>query len=213
MNLTGTPLAHTPTPSVRNFAKQLIRPAGRCVRDTLLYFDLWPKLKDVDRIVLDEKIFPYIRERDDFHNILFIGCHWYTWNYNRVFADKNYSTLEIDPSQARYGAKKHITASVEDVAKHYAPQSLDLVFLLGVIGWGLDDRAVADRAIGGIHNVLRPGGALIIGWDDVPAHKPFALEELKELERFSPWTFPPLQTNEYLCKHELCHTFNFYERH
>ena len=210
MHPTELPSAPSPNPSVRQIAKQVLKPVGRNVRDAMLFCGLWPKLKDVDRIVLDEKIFPYLLQRNEYQNILFVGCHWYTWQYNKVFANKNYSTLEIEPQRARYGAKRHVIGSVEDVADHYPPGSLDLVLFLGVIGWGLEDPEVANHAIHGFHRILRPGGALIIGWDDVPEHKPFALSELDGLEKFSSWTFPPLGSDEHVCDHDLRHTFNFY---
>ena len=192
------------------FAQSIIKPVGRNVRDLMLLCGVGPKLAVPDRRVLEQTIFPYLLGRDDFQRILFVGCHWYTWHYNTLFANKDYTTLEIDPARRRYGTKKHITDSIENITAHYADESLDVVMLLGVIGWGLDDAGTTDRSIAGIHQCLRPGGALILGCDDVPEHRPFPLADLDALKRFTPWTFPPLGVDEYRCDSDLRHTFSFF---
>ena len=80
--------------------------------------------------------------------------------------------------------------SVEFVDRHFAPESLDVVMLCGVIGWGLDDPEVADRSIAAIFEVLRPGGVFVISISDVPAHLSFPVQKLGALGRFTPWVFP-----------------------
>lgn len=191
--------------------RSFLKPVGRSVRDAMLRCGVGPKLKEQDRLVLETAIFPYLRGRDDIQRVLFVGCHWYTWHYNKTFAAKDYTTLEIDPARKRYGAKQHIVDSVENVTDHFAEGSLDAVLLLGVIGWGLDDPQAADRSVAGIHRCLRPGGVLIIGWDDVPEHRPFPIGSMPALAQFEPWTFPPLDTSQFVCKEQdLRHTFDFY---
>ncbi len=192
--------------------KQLVKPIGRNVRDAMLLCGVGPRLDEDDRRVLEGSIFPHFVDDDACPSVLFVGCHWYTWHYNKVFRGKDYWTLEINPARARYGSKQHVVDSVEHVDRHFEPDALDTVFLLGVIGWGLDDVDLADRAVAGVHEVLRPGGAFVIGWDDVPDHRPFALGAMPSLARFEPWTFPPLGTHEHRCDGDLRHTFNFYRK-
>jgi hypothetical protein len=45
----------------------------------------------------------------------------------------------------------------------------------GVYGYGLNDAGDLRRAGDGFHAVLRPGGLLIFGWNNVPAHDPLGL--------------------------------------
>lgn len=192
--------------------KPLVKFVGRNVRDAMLLCGVGPKLDEDDRRLLDQKVFPYLLDRDEFEHILFVGCHWYTWHYNRTFADKDYWTLEIDPARKRYGSKKHIIDSAANVAQHFEPDSLDVVMFFGVIGWGLDDLDVAEQCFEGFFQTLRPGGLLIIGWDDVPEHRPFRLEDSTQLKRFDPFIFPPLDTQRYLTEGDLHHTFDFYRK-
>ena len=191
--------------------RSIVKPVGRNIRDLMLICGIGPRLKEQDRQVLEGTIFPYLVGQADLQRVLFVGCHWYTWHYNKVFADKDYWTLEIDPARKRYGSKQHIIDSVENIADHFAPDSLDAVMLLGVIGWGLDDPEAANHSIQGIHRCLRADGVFINGWDDVPEHRPFPMESLSGIQQFEPWSFPPLGTPRFLCeKQDLRHTFDFY---
>ncbi|MEM7624534.1 MAG: methyltransferase domain-containing protein [Planctomycetota bacterium] len=191
--------------------RSLIQPLRRNVRDAVLLCGIRPKLTEQDRIVLEETIFPYLVGRDDLRRVLFVGCRWYTWYYNKVFAGKDYWTLEIDPAARRYGSKQHVVDSVENVAEYFEPGSLDAVLLLGVIGWGLDDPDAADRAVAGIHRCLSPGGVFINGWDDVPEHRPFDIPALPALGGFEAWSFPPFDAPRLVCEEQdTRHTFDFY---
>ncbi|MEM1109015.1 MAG: methyltransferase domain-containing protein [Planctomycetota bacterium] len=193
--------------------RSVVKPVGRNIRDAMLLCGVGPKLKEQDRIVLEQDVFPYLVGQEEFRRVLFVGCHWYTWHYNKVFEAKDYWTLEIDPARKRYGARQHIVDSVENVADYFGEGSLDAVLLLGVIGWGLDDPEVADRAVAGIGRCLRPGGAFVIGWDDVAEHRPFPIESLNSLTQFDPWVFPPLDTPRFVCEQQdLRHTLDFYRR-
>ncbi|MEM9417677.1 MAG: methyltransferase domain-containing protein [Planctomycetota bacterium] len=194
-----------------SIVKSMIKPVGRNIRDLMLICGVGPKLDEQDRRVLEQTIFPYLVGREDLKRVLFVGCHWYTWHYEKIFARKDYWTLEIDPGRKRYGAKQHIVDSVEHVDKHFEENSLDAVLMLGVMGWGLDDPEVANRSVENIHRCLRPEGVFINSWDDVPEHRPFPIDELEAFSRFSPWAFPPFESPRYFCEQQdLRHTFDFY---
>lgn len=153
---------------------------------------------------------PGLAAREDVQNILFVGCAWYTRGYRKIFRGKRYSTLEIDPRAARYGAAHHVTDTLENIGRHFPSDTLDLIICNGVFGWGLDQPAAIDRAFNGCFDSLRPGGVFVLGWNDVPDHTPVALEHLQSLSRFTPWPFPPLGA----CRHRTDtynrHTFDFY---
>jgi hypothetical protein len=41
-----------------------------------------------DRDVLEQVIFPALRDRADVRRILLVGCEWYTRHYPRAFGDR-----------------------------------------------------------------------------------------------------------------------------
>ena len=57
-----------------------------------------------DRRILERTIFPYVALHREFHDILCVGCAWYTAHYPALFRAKNFLTLDIDPNRRRHGA-------------------------------------------------------------------------------------------------------------
>jgi hypothetical protein len=198
--------------SVAEQLKDVLRQGRGIVRDSKRAFGIPSHLRNDDRRVLEQTIFPYFVDRPEFPTVLFVGTAWYTEPYNHIFREKNYSTIEIDPSQAQYGASRHIVDSLEYVDRHFAPRSLNLIICNGVFGWGLDQRSTVEKAFGHCYELLRSGGILIVGWNDLPEHRPFLLEDCDALKLFQPWDFPPLGTAQYQTPSKNRHTFNFYIR-
>jgi SAM-dependent methyltransferase len=166
-----------------------------------------------DRIVLEQQIFKHYREADEFKRILFVGCDADTARYQELyFPDRRFITLEPNPSNRAFGAPEHIVGSMEDMGSHIAKESLDLILCNGVFGWGLDEKQNCERAFAAAHEALRPGGQLLIGWNDVPRRAPFALESIESLSRFRRYTFPLFGTCRYLTDTVYRHTFDFYQR-
>jgi SAM-dependent methyltransferase len=163
-----------------------------------------------DRSILECVIFPYYQLSTAHRNIVSVGCDWYAQGYGRMFARKTFTTLEPDPSRACYGADRHIVDVVGNLGSHFAPGSLDVIFLNGVIGWGLDTPADTEIAFAACHTALRKGGHFMIGWNDLPEHRPFRLETITSLGKFQPLVFPPLETSEHLVANEWRHTFSFF---
>ena len=163
-----------------------------------------------DRRVLETIIFPYFCQRNEFYKILFVGCEWFTVGYNEIFKNKAYWTLEIKPRRSKYGAKKHIIDSVENLNLHFNENELDLIICNGVFGWGLNAKANVERAFQGCFECLREGGVLVLGWNDRPRRCPFPLEECQSLKLFNHYVFPPLSTSQYLTADKNRHTYNFY---
>lgn len=163
-----------------------------------------------DRSILEFIILPAIARSPDYRRVLFIGCDWYTRGYEQIFIEREYWTLEIDPSKRKYGASQHIVDSATNLAQHFEPDSLDFIVCNGVIGWGLDDREEIERMLDACWTALREKGVLLLGWNDVPEHAPVALSELEALSMFQPYVFPELEREEVLTDTELRHTYNFY---
>ncbi len=165
-----------------------------------------------DRRILEKVIFPYLLARSDLNRILFVGCEIYTRGYRRLFRERDYQTIDVNPEHRKYGGRKHITGSFERIGQHYGPATLDVVVCNGVCGWGLDERHSVDAAIAGTFSALRPGGLFVLGWNDTPQHRPFDFRTSPSLTLFSAFCFPPLDSAEYLTATSSRHTYNFFEK-
>ena len=150
------------------------------------------RLRSPERGVFEGEILYYFSTNAEFRRVLFVGCDWYTKRYERLFRGKQYVTIEVDPGRRPFGAKRHIVGSLADLGRHVGRGELDLILCNGVFGWGLDSRDESSRAFAACADALRSGGVLVVGWDDVPEHRPFDLATLPELARLRPWVFPPL---------------------
>jgi hypothetical protein len=165
-----------------------------------------------DRRVLERVVMPWFAARDDMVRVLFVGCDWYTRSYARLFAGREYWTLDRDPGRARYGSARHVTDTLANAGRHLPAGGLDLILCNGVIGWGLDERDAMEASLAVCHELLRPGGVLMLGWNDVKERKPELVTESIRLRQFSPWVFPPFGSARFLTPTANRHTFSFYER-
>lgn len=165
-----------------------------------------------DRAVLEKTILPWLAGQDDLRRVLFVGCDWYTSKYNRVFARREYHTMDIDPVKKRYGSKRHVVDSMSGLAAHFPAQSLDLIICNGVYGWGLDDPADIDQAFTAAWTALRPGGTLLLGWNDIHPHNRIPLGEIEALNRFEPATITPLHTHAARIDTPNNHVFSYFRR-
>lgn len=170
------------------------------------------RMRTLDRETLEQVILPAYAARSDIATVLFVGCAWYTAHYESLLPGRAYITIDPDAWKSRFGSSRHIVAGLESIADHIAPGSLDLIVCNGVFGWGLDDRADCERAFASCFDALRPGGELVIGWNDVRSHRPLDLASLASLARFGPLTFAPLGSSSYLANAGNGHTFNFYAK-
>jgi hypothetical protein len=186
---------------------------SRVVRDIKRsLFGIESYLDTEDRRVLEQTIFPYFLRQDDYQNILFVGCHWYTKGYNERFEKKkNYWTIEPSFARQRYGAKQHIRDTLQQLRNHFSEGALDLILCNGVIGWGLDAKPDAEQAFRAGYHCLRKGGVLVLGWDDIDERRPFRPDECETIKALlQPLFFPPLAASEYVTRTPFRHTYNFY---
>jgi SAM-dependent methyltransferase len=165
-----------------------------------------------DRDVLEQVIFPALRERADMRRILFVGCDWYTRNYPRAFADRELWTIDVDPAKARYGAHRHVVDTVAKLDAHFLPASFDAVIFNGIFGYGVDDPGEAEAIVGQCFECLRPRGLFILGWDDEEGIRPVPPDTIAALRRFEPMTLPPFTGPSYATFGPVRHVFEFYAR-
>jgi SAM-dependent methyltransferase len=165
-----------------------------------------------DRSILECVIIPFYQLSQEHRTVVFVGTAWYTHGYSRMFSRKTYTTMDPNPANAPYGAEQHIVDVVGNLEQHMAPGSVDVIFLNGVVGWGLNRRDEAETAFAACHRCLRKGGHFLIGWNDLAEHRPFRIEEVESLSKFQRLVFPPLDTSEYLIDNEWRHTFSFFSK-
>jgi SAM-dependent methyltransferase len=193
------------------------RTAPRRLGDLLLgtlrnRFGLDSPLNTDDRRLLEGTLIPYFAGEAEFQRVLFVGCDFYTAHYERLFPGREYWTLDKDPARAKYGAKRHLVSRLDEAGAHFAPGSLDLVLVNGVLGWGLDRADEAEASFAACHACLRPGGVLLLGWNDTPERLPLSPDESASLARFEPFVAPPLGVSRFLTRNPNRHTFSFYRK-
>ena len=170
-------------------------------------------LETEDRRVLEQVILTEYAEDKTRQRVLFVGCDTYTAHYaRRYFADREFWTLDPDPTQRRFGTSRHVIAAFEELSQHFAPCHFDLILCNGVFGWGLDRRDQCESAFAQAYECLVPGRELMLGWNDLPERTPVPLEDIASLQRFERATFPPLGTWRYVTSTPYRHAFGFYRR-
>lgn len=175
-------------------------------------FDL--HLNSPDRYVLEDIIIPNLVAQKELYKILFLGCNWYTKPYKKYFR-KEYWTIEIARSKSKFGSKRHIVDTLQNLGKYVEDEYFDLIVCNGVFGWGINNKYDTELAIKQCHICLRKNGILVLGWNDVSTYRPyFAMGKCENLSKFTPYLFPSLATTQYLTQDSPTnHTYSFYIKH
>ncbi|MEO5880883.1 MAG: hypothetical protein ABIQ06_00565 [Caldimonas sp.] len=191
--------------------RQQLAYAGRKLRDTLPGRS---RIHSADRRLLEETILAGYAADPSLATLLFVGCDWYTKEYPELFAPhrERYRTVDIDPAKARFCAPGHVVAPMQELGRYYAPGSIDVIVANGVYGFGIDDRPGLGAAFAAAREVLRPGGTLLLGWNDVPALAPFDPEAVACAAGFERSCGNPLGVWRTTTETPLRHTFDAYKR-
>lgn len=170
----------------------------------------------LDRRVLESTVLRHYLDRPDVHTLLFVGVRWYTRHYGErwgALAGKHFITLDIDAAAARHdSAQGHFVATAADACEHLSAASLNVVVFNGVYGWGLNDAATLERTLQGFAQLLRPGGELVFGWNDVAGHRPFDWRAVPAWRGFESMYFEPLGTSSLRLPTDNAHCFEFFRR-
>ena len=163
--------------------------------------------RSLDRRILEDEILPWLAGRDDIRRVLFVGCARYTRHYEAFFSDRDYRTIDPTPRRRRWGADRHIVDRLEHLGRHVAPASLDAIVCNGVLGWGLNRRDDAEAAFDACRAALRPGGELIVGWNDVAPRNRVRPDSLHSLGRFDNVPLPGYDVVALSCGSAHRHVF------
>ena len=189
----------------------LLAYAGRKVVDTL------PGrvgIRTDDRRLLEDTLLAGFAADATMRALLFVGCDWYTQGYGALFAPRSerFRTVDVDPAKARFGSPDHLVAPMQDLGRHCAPGSIDVIVANGVFGFGIDDRAALEAAFAAAHTVLKPAGTLVLGWNDVTPLAPFDPEPVALASGFVRSAAHPLGAWRTPTPTPLRHTFDAYAR-
>lgn len=190
----GLAVARTPRwAAARRLAEVLVAwPARSLLRNAARLCGAPQAFRPADRRVLEDVILRRYAERPSRQRVLFVGTRWYTQRYEELLRGHCFLSMDIDPRAARHGSTQgHVTECASRAQSRYEPRSFDVIVCNGVFGWGLDERAEVEAAVRGFHRLLRDGGELVVGWNDVAWRRPFAFGELEALQAYERFAFEP----------------------
>ncbi len=164
-----------------------------------------------DRKIFEGDIVPYFTGKAEVRRVLDVGCEWYNLHHARLFRGVEYHTIDVNPAHAKFGARRHVTGSFLDAAAFFPRHHFDLVLLNGVFGWGVNGADEVVVAVEVIEHILRPGGYVVVGWNDTDANRPGAIPSEVFGEGFSQVVLPELGWS-HLADRESRHIFEFYRR-
>jgi SAM-dependent methyltransferase len=141
------------------------------------------------RNFLELEIFPYFRANSSFQRILFVGLHKYTIHYHTFFNNKKeVKTIDIDPLQKEYAEiNNHIVDSITNIDNYIKNEHMDLVFMNGVYGWGLNEKQDFVNALEKIHKILKHNGVVVFGWNEITQYDPLEIRKNDYFENYRPY--------------------------
>jgi SAM-dependent methyltransferase len=162
-----------------------------------------------ERRYLEDQILPALA-RAGFRRVLFVGCRRYTRHYGRYFDAKSteYWTADYDPAAAAWGAAgRHLICDIRAIRSHVAAGFFDMVVLNGVFGFGVNDEPSMNETLAAIHDVLIPGGRLLVGWDQRLIPDPSGLANMRRL--FHVQAIGPLPAHQAFSEYQE-HVYDFF---
>lgn len=165
-----------------------------------------------DRQYLERELLPVLARRPDVRRVLFVGCARYTRDYERIFAQAEYWTIDPVRRRRRWGARRHIADRLEELGTHVPAAYFDLIVCNGVLGWGLNRRTDAEAAFAACHAALRPGGELVVGWNDIRSRNAVRPDGLQSLRRFERATLGAGGSSQVRIDAAHRHVFEFYRK-
>ncbi|AMG46070.1 class I SAM-dependent methyltransferase [Achromobacter ruhlandii] len=148
------------------------------------------RLDTPSRGFLEQRIFGYLNrlaaDRSAPQELLFLGLDKHNWHYPRLLR-ANFHSLDISPRNAVYGRPgRHRVGDALAMAAHYGPDAFDVVVANGLLGFGIDGESGLRRLLAQCHEVLKPGGVLVLGYNDLRERTPFPVVVDGGLEEFVP---------------------------
>ena len=141
------------------------------------------RIRDLpDRRLLTSAYIPALAARGG--RILWVGCRAYTASDYPALEQWGAEvwTTDIDPKAARWGqAGRHQTGDLCVIDQVFDDLRFDAIVCNGVLGFGVDSPAAQEQAITAMAGILKPGGLLLLGWNNDKIDDPL---NLSATERF-----------------------------
>lgn len=172
----------------------------------------YDRLEFEDRDVLERLILPNILADLNPKRVLDVGREDYQMWYNEFFRGRELWTVDIDPKRSEFGAINHITDDVVNIGKYFRNNYFDFILINGVFGWGLNNPSFIEKTFTSLYQIMKPGGILVLGWNDLDDLTPVKINKIKALKSFEKYFFKPLQASQFRCIGEGRHTYNFFRK-
>ena len=148
------------------------------------------RLEAPNRVFLEQHIFGYLNRLaaggQAPQELLFLGLDKHNWHYPRLLR-ANFHSLDILPRSAVYGRPgRHWIGDALQMAAHYGADAFDVVIANGVLGSGIDGQDGLRGLLAQCRVVLKPGGVLVLGYNDLPERTPFPVVVDGGFEEFVP---------------------------
>ena len=164
-------------------------------------------------MLLEKVILRHFSEEPATGRLLFVGCDWYTKPYEKLFADREYWTLDIDANKRRYGARRHITDCLRNLERYVPPGYFDAIVCNGVfMRTAIETREEAEPSFAACRAALKLGGWFVLGWNDTAELRPYPPSESEELAKLAPAIFLPLGGSQVITDTSYRHTFTFFRK-
>jgi hypothetical protein len=156
-----------------------------------LYFQSWNfgLWNPPDRKFLRKSILPRYAKRAENKNVLFVGVRRYTKNYENFFSKSKFITIDPDPKVSKFGTSHHIEDYVQNLAGYrdtLFKEGLDVVFLNGVFGYGIDKPADVANTWRELLTHTKPDAAVIVGFNPNLMDEDSIFESTVFKENFKP---------------------------
>lgn len=163
----------------------------------------------LDRIFLEDNLFRIFKVEG--FSVLSIGCHPASGIYRKLLPADRYHTLDIDPDNARYGARNHTIGDCRDLSVLLPGRKFDIILFNGILGYGIDESETFHSFQASAHTALCDGGWLVVGYNDIPSRKAGLIRSI-DSTLFSPSAFlDSIPSKVELPTHNR-HTFEFFRK-
>ncbi|MDX5421585.1 MAG: class I SAM-dependent methyltransferase [Hymenobacteraceae bacterium] len=138
--------------------------------------------------------------------VLFVGCAFYTYKYLKNFNKAvDLITVDYDAHNAMWGGHNHLVADIQQVDRLVEPASVDIVLLNGIFGHGVNTPEAQTRTYEALHNIMKPDGLLLVGWNHDLSQDPLELDACQELYYRTGYEGLPERT----CFTDSTHVYDF----
>jgi len=138
------------------------------LRNKIKFFLKKKKIKSSERIFF-EKTFISSLNKKNISNVLFLGIGPYTYHYSELFKKVSIDFYSLDNRKETmlwaYDKSMHKIFDVRDDMSDEYNFKFDLIVFMGMVGYGINDKADLLKSITNLKNILNDQGCLLIAYE------------------------------------------------